>query len=80
MLQFPPSFAGRNQKMCRILVPKNSKGFVELGLFDLAMGCQVFACWAVVDEIVLDEEALCSRVIPRGEVDLGKPESIIGIS
>ena len=62
--------------MTRVLLSQDIQGFLELVLLDVAMGSQVTACGAVVDEVVLGEEALSTGVIAGGEVYLGQKEGI----
>lgn len=65
--------------MGRCLVPEGGKGIFVFGLLDAAMGGQVSACRAVIDEFVLFEEGQGARVIAGREVDLSEPECIIRV-
>lgn len=65
--------------MARVLVPKNVQSLFKFRLLYLAMGGEVAACRAMIDEIVLGEEALCASIVSGGEVDLSEKESINGV-
>ena len=66
--------------MCRVLLSKYIQSVLELVLLDVTMSCEVSACWAMFDKIVLGEKALGTGVIARGEVDLGKEEGVIRVA
>ena len=80
MLEFPTDFAGSCYEMCGVLLPKYAQRVLEPVLLDMAMGCEVSACWAVVDEIVLCEEALGACIVTGGEMNLSEEESIVGVT
>ena len=63
-----------------VLLSKYAQCVLESVLLDLAMGCEVPACRAVVDEIVLCEKAQGACVITGGEMDLSEEESIVGVT
>ena len=80
MLEFPPYFARSCYKVCGVLVSENVESFLEAILLDLAVGCEIFACWAVFDEIMFAQEALGSRIIACGKMYLGKEKGIVRIA
>lgn len=73
---FPPAIVDSRYEVGRILLAKNVQRFIESRLLDLTVCGQVFAGRVAGDEVLFGEEALSSRIVSGGEVDLGKPECV----
>ena len=79
MLQLSSYFARRSYEMVGIFITEDIQGLFESVLLDLAVGCKVSTGGAVIDEVVLGQEALSSYIVARRKVYLGQEEGIVCI-
>lgn len=63
--------------MAWILVSKHIQSILVFQLFYLTVSGQISASWAMIDEVVLGEEALGTSIVSSGKMNLCKEESII---
>lgn len=66
--------------MAGVSVSQDIESLFKSGLLNLAVRGQVSTCGTMIYKIVLGEEALRSRIVSGGEVYLGKPEGIVGVT